>query len=338
MFSEYHSIPDFKPNHVMSAYYKYFTPESFSLLGYDMNAETILQDLESKAPEFEIDEEIAKLRRETSRLERMGSQPEPDICLIKRASSKDIKELVSLDCERSSSEDKLNEEALSHSTAESTEAEKLCLTQVAIRMNEENFLRISDFSGEFGQFERLFIANILLIKKGSSVGWDLTNEQFVKDVNAILGQNRERRKDDRLRFIYKRAIKCLLAQCTEYHSNKSYRMEDFTDQFIRHYFGKKNNINHDVLDTSYASCKKLKLYFSHSEAFKVDFIELALDKIMTEYAAYTADQYYKMFSLLKTHLESGRASDKILFSRFKRIPWSASDIQMSVNLIRDLAK
>jgi hypothetical protein len=340
MFSLYQTKEEANQMQPNSNFNKFLCAEAFRSMSYDLRLEKLPSFEYKSSLEFELlPEDIAFMRREASRLAGQATAPELDFCLIKRAPSRDtIKDLVSLDGDATNHDEKLDEEALSHTTAESADMEKLTLIKVAVRMNEENVLKISDYSSDFSQFERLFISNILQIKKGSSVNWDLPNDQFVKEVNNLLSQNRERRKDDRLRFIYKRAIKCLLAQCTDYHSNKSYRMEDFTDQFIRHYFGKKNNINHDVLDTSYASCKKLKLYFGQSMAFKKDFIGLALNKIMDEYKAYTEDQYHKMFSMLKSYLECSKPSDRILLTKFKRIPWSASDIQMSVTLIEDLAR
>lgn len=323
----------------MSTFQNYFMQDH--MLNFDLMETEAMPDLESecRVPEFDIDEELARLRRDASRIERLNQIDEEPQQLIKRAPITDIGEIVSLDGEIYTNEDKLNEEVMSNSTAESSEhqKQKLSIIDVAIRMSEENVLRISDFTGEFDIFEKVFISNLLLIKKGKSVDWDMPSDQFVKESNKLLSLNRERRKDDRLRFIYKRAIKFLLAKCTEYQSNKSFRMEDFAEQFIKHYFGKKNNINQDVLDTSYASCKKLKLYFTHSQNFKRDFIEQALDQILSEYTAYTADQYYKMFCLLKSQIDQSKPSDKILFSRFKRIPWSASDILMSAHLIKELA-
>lgn len=320
----------------MSIFHSYFMQEN--MLNFETMENEALADHEPdfRAPEFEIDEELARLRREASRMERM-TQIEEEPMLSKRAPATDIGEIVSLDADNDTMEEKLNEEVMSHSTAESADHQKLSIIQVAIRMSEENTLRISDFTGEFGVFEKLFISNLMLIKKGKSIDWNTPSDQFVRETNNLLSQNRERRKDDRLRFIYKRAIKFLLAKCTDYQSNKSFRMEDFTEQFIKYYFGKKNNINHDVLDTSYASCKKLKLYFTHSLVFKRDFIDHALDQIMSEYTAYTADQYYKMYCLLKSQMDQGKHNDKILMSRFKRIPWSAADIQMSAHLIKELA-
>lgn len=211
------------------------------------------------------------------------------------------------------------------------------LIQVAIRTIEENVLKISDYLGEFGQFERLFIANILQIKLGSTADWTGNNEDFVNEVNALLNNHREKRKDDCLRFVYKRAIKFLLARCTGYKANKSHKMEDFSDRFISYYFGSKDEANSDILDTSYASRKKIKKYCQLSQSFKTDFFEVALEQILMDYDSYKKDHYAKMFAFFTIEIQWGTSNEKILFSKFKRLPWRKADLQMSVNLVQDLS-
>lgn len=133
----------------------------------------------------------------------------------------------------------------------------------------------------------------------SNIDCRLENEQFVAAVNRELSKTKERRKDDRLRFIYKRAIKIMLTNSTEYQQNKSCRMENYASHFIKHYFGSQHGVE-DVLNTSYASCKKLKHYFVKSQAFQEDFVKVALDQIVKEYSANSKDTYTKMLLFLST--------------------------------------
>jgi hypothetical protein len=296
---------------------------------------------DQSAPEFTMDEELLKLRRERSRAERQ-SKNSFEALLMKRAPSRDFKELMTLELEAIKVEANSEESGSSHgdedvlgSTCESSD-EKLDIIKLVMRMGEENLLRLTNFNGEFGRVEKLFISNLIYIKRGVGVDITLETEIFVDNVNKELKKAKEKRKDDRLRFIYKRAIKLMLSKCTKYLASKSFKMEDFTDEFIKHYFGKKNNHNQDVLDTSYASCKKLKQYFLQSHSFKKDFVEHALDQIFTEYVAYSIDIHSKMHKLLVEQAGNEAHSERLLFQKFKRIPWSSKDIQVSMQMIRDL--
>ena len=190
-----------------------------------------------------------------------------------------------------------------------------------MRMQESNCLKIGGFPFAFGHLERLFVANVLHIKMDCHVDCRLDNESFVAAVNRELGKTKERRKDDRLRFIYKRAIKIMLAKATQYQQNKSCRMENYAANFIKHYFKDQAGVE-DVLNTSYASCKKLKHYFVKSPAFQRDFVDHALDQIVKEYSANSLDAYSKMLDTLVKQKHQTITSATILKRRYKRLPWS----------------
>ena len=293
-----------------------------------------LQNFEvTEAAEFDFENPHLEAMSEVNSWNQSTSPTIPD---LKHPSSEDIGDILSLGKGRMKNEDKPIE-VVEQSKLDWSNAVNRSLIQVAIRTIEENILKISDYLGEFGQFERLFIANILQIKLGSTANWAASNEDFVTEVNALLDNHREKRKDDCLRFVYKRAIKFLLTRCTGYKANKNHTMEDFSDRFISYYFGAKDGANFDILDTSYASRKKIKKYCQLSQSFKTDFFEVALEQIMTEYDSYKKDHYTKMFAFFTIEVQWGTSNEKILFSKFKRLPWRKADLQMSVNLVQDLS-
>lgn len=267
------------------------------------------------------------------------SQSIPSTEFSPLASQTDFKGLLCLSSRKESkNEERGGQEMIEQANTDWTAAVHRSLIQVAVRMVEENLLKISDFLGDFGQLERLFIANVLQIKSSSTVDWTGTNETFVSEVNSLLSSTKDKRKDDCLRFVYKRAIKFLLARCTDYKANKSHKMEDFSEEFILHYFGKIDESNEDVLDTSYASRKKIKKYCQLSSTFRSDFYDMALDHILQEYDAYRRDHYTKMLNYFSIEVQWGTSNDKILVNKFKRLPWRTSDLLMSVDMIKDLAK
>mgnify|MGYP007115116546 CR=1 FL=1 len=172
---------------------------------------------DQSAPEFTMDEELLKLRRERSRAERQ-SKNSFEALLMKRAPSRDFKELMTLELEAIKVEANSEESGSSHgdedvlgSTCESSD-EKLDIIKLVMRMGEENLLRLTNFNGEFGRVEKLFISNLIYIKRGVGIDITLETEIFVDNVNKELKKAKEKRKDDRLRFIYKRAIKLMLSK------------------------------------------------------------------------------------------------------------------------------
>ena len=266
-----------------------------------------------------------------------AEKPSQIICLLKRHPDEDVFSIIPHNelpdaVKKSEMHSPSTNNSVQDSNSELSEVSRL-----AIAMVEDNILRVNETS-QLEEYEKLFISNLIFIKKQVTVDHKLGKEAFVNAVNSELSNAKEKRKDDQLRFIYKRAIKIMLCKSTGYVANKSHRMSDFEDDFIQYYFGKKDAKSNEVLDTSFASCKKLKQFFTLSEKFKKDFIETALVQISDEYVGYTADTYSKMNKFLKSAYDKKSANHKTLMLKFKRVPWSAKDINLSIDMVRNLVK
>lgn len=235
------------------------------------------------------------------------------------------------------------EDGVSNSTADSKPLQgqlgKLNLIQLVTRMGNENALNITDYNGVFGLEEKTLIANLIFIKcPKSEIAPTLDTENFIKQVNKVLRDKKDKRKDDQLRFVYKKAIRNMLSNATEYAPSKSAKMEDYTDRFLKFYFPEKTDRNKDVLDTSYASVKRIKTYFHDSPMFKQHFLDTCLKVVVKEYVRYTEETYTKMHEVMTEHMRASTDDQKyrvdVLRTRYKRIPWSCLDIIDSINLIK----
>lgn len=247
----------------------------------------------------------------------------------------------------------------------------MVLSQLAIRLVEENRLSVNRSKVELGDFEKLLISNLVYIINKSRVSTSLERDEFAKAVNSALCRRGQKRKDAQLRFVYKRAIKILMSKVTGYIANKTYHMETFAEDFVRYYFpalpktedecsaGSKE----EVMDTSFASKKKILRLFALSPLFKKDFLEYALPELRSRYAKYISATYYKMIKYLKAASGSSpgktqvslnkpvktaarpeggqeRKGEKvdILFKRFKRVPWSEAELEESIQMVRNIVR
>lgn len=260
--------------------------------------------------------------------------------LTKREPDREIRELF---CSASQQDDSLGHDcdAKSSSTAEEltpSKDGKLTLVDLAIRMIEEHKLKVSDF-GPLTGLDRMFLSNIIYIKNNTAVDPELETSEFVTAVNSQLVLLKEKRNDDRLRFIYKRAIKHLLSQCSSYTANKLNRMQDFEQALVQRYFPESPELAKELMDTSFASKKKLQKLFGTSPQFKSDFLGFAKTHIRKYYLKYTQETYSNMFKQLQsmTSRKDG-VNPESLFKSFKRLPWRAADVESTVEQICNIVK
>ena len=204
-------------------------------------------------------------------------------------------------------------------------------------MIDENKLRTNDY-GNLGQIEKIYLANVLYLKNRSTVDSDLEEEKFVEKVNSLLGLAKEKRNDDRLRFIYKRGIKHLLESCSSYVANKLHKMQDYEDALTKCYFPKNLDIKEELMDTSFASKKKLTRLFSMSPKFKQDFVKYSQTQIEQYYSKYVTTTYSAM---LKQISNSFAKKDFVpadsLTNNYKRLPWRSVDVKSTIKQISALA-
>lgn len=268
--------------------------------------------------------------------------------LHKDASEKDVREFVSLfncDHERAKPTIEKIENCDKQSNASETDTGSISpqtsqwsLAELAINMIENHKLTPIKF-GELSEFDKVYLANIVFIRNKAKVDPSLSNEEFIEAINLNLGELKEKRNDDRLRFIYKRAIKYLLAKTSDYMANKLHKMEDFKEPFIEYYFQghpDKQKITAEVMDTSFASRKKLLKFFKLSVTFKQDFLDFANNHMQKMYLKYTKETYESMQKHLAIRLskkDCAKTDVDTLMKTFKRLPWRCADVQSTIEHI-----
>lgn len=289
-------------------------------------------------PEFSIEDSLEAYSLLNQDAEAGEMQREERKQLRKRAPGGSCSEYIQFEERGMARSKSIDAETASQSTSHEVVHEISRIVQTVMTMIEEGKLGMGEAAAqEFGLIEKMFVANVIYVRSGVRLDTGLTVEEFVYAANQALRTNKEKRKDDRLRFIYKRAIKVLLSKVSNYHANKTHRMEDYRDQFLEHYFADSMSLNSDALNTTFASNKKLSKLFRSSPLFKKDFINHALNDIVDYYSKYSLGMYLKMHEFfLKQVVGSGNCSHDCLQLKFKRIPWSSKDLKLSLDLIHRL--
>lgn len=336
-FTNTNSIESDRPDTQMTLDKNYATTPEYLNINYCCcNCKERMSQTDIQASNFSM-----AISRQSSNNSRSGFR------LHKDASEKDVREFVSLlSCEperRQTLQDKLDScDKQSHNSETDTGSispqAMWTLAELAINMIENHKLTLLKF-GELSDFDKVYLSNIVFIRNKAKIDPSLTTEEFVEAINSNLGELKEKRNDDRLRFIYKRAIKYLLGKTSEYTANKLHKMEDFKDPFIDHYFPNhldKESITAEVMDTSFASRKKLLKFFKLSVTFKQDFLEFANTQMQKMYLKYTKETYegmQKHLALRHSKKECGKTDIDTLVKTFKRLPWRCADVQSTVEQI-----
>lgn len=229
---------------------------------------------------------------------------------------------------------KIESQAITHHAIQNPSNDTLELVHVAIRMVNSQKLSISDYKSTLESLEKMFLCNILFLKNGAKVSHELDTADFVAKINENLGDSKTKRNDDRLRFVYKRAIKWLLQKCSGYEANKLHRMQDYELDLVNHYFPKHVDIRNELMDTSFASKKKLQKLFRLSPQFKEDFIWFTEYQMESFYTKYTLETYAAMLKILQAKFVKGEDMPQdFLFKHYKRLPWRADDVKSTVRQI-----
>ena len=254
-----------------------------------------------------------------------------------------------------------DEDSEATSGAQQRDEEAEALSQLAMQLVEKNRLSLGTQKAALSDFEKLFVSNLVYIMTGRRVSPEQDCDAFVREVNSSLRQTRQKRKDAQLRFVYKRAVKMLMSKVTGYIANKTYQMHNFAQDFLRYYFPAlckeedraAPDKQQDIMDTSYASKKKYLKLFELSPLFKKDFLEYALPLLQQKYAQYSLAIFGKMARHLRAVVDHTDAKLKrskveaelsrepkseqrehLLFKRFKRVPWSAKELDEAVCLVK----
>jgi hypothetical protein len=212
------------------------------------------------------------------------------------------------------------------------------VVEIAYHMIENNKLAVKH-SDSVSFEDKVYLSNIVNIRNPVLlVDPTLEIGRFVQEVNKNLGEPQDKRNDDRLRWIFKRAIKFFLCHYTKYRPNKLFRREDYMPTLTKRYFPKNPEMEDDMLNSTFASKKKLMKMFSYSPLFKKDFMEFANNRIESLFHEESMKHYAEMHrEVIETINKDATAYKKgFLKATNKRLDWRSSDVKHTIGQVNRL--
>lgn len=213
-------------------------------------------------------------------------------------------------------------------------------SHLAYGMIETNRLDLKSY-GDLTLEEKTFLSNIVNIRHPDVViDPDQDLDSFVDQINSKLGQPQTKRNDDRLRWIFKRFIRHTLCKMTPYKPSKLHRREDYMATLTNYYFPLNPELEEDLLNSTFASKKKLRKLFCLSPLFKNEFFSFVNSQIETLHETESIGHFESIFDYMIETLKTNPEVTKIGFvrERFKRLDWRKVDVQDTVRQINGLVK
>ena len=230
----------------------------------------------------------------------------------------------------------------SSGTSEATEAPPIVI--VARDMVENAVLPKPIFS-VLTRKERFFLFCVLsMIDNSSVIDHKLPEEDLLKEVNDRLDllNKQHKRKDDRLRWFYKRFIRFLLLKHTGYRPTKQYRACEFNSTIVNIFFKSAARIPENICNTTFASKKRLLTMFRNSPEFTqaaASFIENDLMKDHLEESNYLFNRLFKVFH---DHYHDGIAlvhlAKRFYPEEYLRLPWRTGEVVETIKLLQTILK
>ena len=212
------------------------------------------------------------------------------------------------------------------------------IIKLVMVMMERMKLKLNKY-GSLSKIDKMMISSIVFVKCNSILDYCHSDEVFVSKVNEYLREIKVKRTDDRLRFVFKRAIRHLFSKITAYRPTKNYRMDDFIGQFLKHYFPNNPEIEKSIMDTSFASKKKIQSLLALSPVFKRDFMEFINLDLISIHSKDLQASFQSMLAFISSNSSNNREYSVSAFSqRFKRLPWRLADIQNTIETINHYAR
>lgn len=212
--------------------------------------------------------------------------------------------------------------------------------QIAYTMIEANELKLPA-GYELVYIEKLFISNILNIRHtGLFVDPHLATAAYVEAINESIGGPVERRNDDRFRWIFKRTIRYFLSKYSRYQPTKSHRREDYMPILMDRFFPFNAELEVDLLNSTFASKKKVIKLFRISPLFKEEFLEFINNQVVAMYTEEVQKKFQELYDIVVDAIAvSPEVGNKcILRHHKKRLDWTTEDVTESIAQINKLTR
>lgn len=222
-------------------------------------------------------------------------------------------------------------------------AKEADIITTAYSMIENCKLDIKPLKGKLSFEDKVYISNILnVLLPKVYINPDLPDDKYVTEINENLkdSQPEEKRNDDKMRWVFKRAIRYFLCTYTDYEPNKLHRREDNMDTLTARFFPKNKEMEKELLNSSFASKKKLTKMFELSPIFKKEFLEFTNVKLTELYKTEVIEHFEKMRTLVNEILENEPNAWKsgFLKNHHKRLYWRNEDVVKTIEQINKLVK
>ena len=193
--------------------------------------------------------------------------------------------------------------------------------------------------------DKYFVYCVLsIIDDSQLINPELPLDDVLTSINERLFQlnNLNKRKDDRLRWFYKRFIRFLLIKHTDYKPTKQYRGQDYNQIISEIYFGREGKAPADICNTTYASKKRLLTLFQASKLFAQAAAAFIRNELMGEHlteSSYLYGRIHKIFDANYTpqadlHSLTRRFSNE----EYLRLPWRNWEVVETVKLLHSILR
>lgn len=160
---------------------------------------------------------------------------------------------------------------------------------------------------------------------------------FVEHANsALFGLfEKEKRKDDRLRWFFKRLIRHLLIKHTPYRPTKCFRVEDYVCDLVSQFFPTHPCVKECLQKINFAGKKKLKALFTKSEAFKNAAKDFLYESLLPTHREEVTAYLMRMFLQFSSCSDKSFLADLYKASGIKN-PWTPVEVSKVFQQVRHL--
>lgn len=206
------------------------------------------------------------------------------------------------------------------------------------KLPSQQFLNLSDK-------DKCFIFCVISIFDNETfLKLDMPPDQLITTINEKLQTHvtQHKRKDDRLRWFYKRFIRFLLRKHTEYRPTKQYKAQDFNSIIAEIYFGSEEKPPENLCNTTFASKKRLLTLFRTSKLFAQAAAAFIRNELMDEHHNETNTLYIRMYKIFEQgyypNVEIKSLMTKFSKDEYLRLPWRNCEVVETVKFLHSILR
>lgn len=181
--------------------------------------------------------------------------------------------------------------------------------------------------------DKLYLANIVSVRNpDADILPQLETDSFIEAVNEQMCSSPNRRNDDKLRWLFKRTLRYFLCKYTNYLPNRSCKREIFMPILLKRFFPNNPEFESELLNSTFASKRKLRRIFSISPLFKQELIDYVENDLEIQCDRELKKRFVDLYQIIETFLDQNPdvLSTKIFIQLKKRIDWNRNDVKEAI--------